>query len=95
MRIVNDGQNLYAEHYYYNATMMYLNSKQGGYGLNLTVALTLLVPPPPPNVTVDYINSTSGDIIIQGRWTYYKLVAWLPYYPTESVTTYTVINLKH
>lgn len=88
MRITNDAETLPYQYLYFKASEVYLGDKRSAYGQKFTFSLSQHIP---EGVTyTPYATSNLGDVIIEGNYTTFKLVASLPTQPQESKTEYTV-----
>jgi hypothetical protein len=88
MRIPNDGHNLAFEFIYFKAAEAYLGNKRAAYGQNFSFSLAQRVPE--GQFSTPYARNPAGDIIIEGTYTNFSLVANLPTLPTQAITTYNV-----
>jgi len=76
---------------YFVAPVSYLGDKRTAYGRHIQFTLTILNFSAP---NYDVISATPGDdVIIQGLYVDFSLVAQLPQLPSRYVTYYTVIYL--
>ena len=93
MSIKDGGYNAGRDKLYFMATSPFLGDKRGSYGQNISLTLAISLPEVDANTTIDYINDTSGDVILVGNWTTYTLVNALPTLLSENRTTYLVRNV--
>ena len=89
MRISNTEDNYHKEHLYFLASDLYLGDKHTAYGNTLSINMNMYIPDL-LNDTVTYINSTLGDVILQGKYTKYSLINQLPEVLSENATNFSV-----
>ena len=88
MRVTNSDQ---YEDIFFVATENYLGNKASAYNQGLNVTVSHHIPGPQPSgFVVEYLNSTQGDLILQGRNTDFRLVTHLLESPTDTPTLYEV-----
>lgn len=92
MQIVNDEENLDRDNLFFLAMENYLGKKRSAYMQNFSFALSMYVPPPPENETQDLmlVDTQSGDVILEGEYVSFQLVAALPSLPADNMTEYSV-----
>ena len=93
MQITNIGDNEARDDILLLAPAGYLGNKRSAYQHFLTFSLSMYIPDPPGNETLDdpmILQSADGDVILEGPTLDFRLVAALPAPPGSNVTDYSV-----